>query len=173
MKKYLTTRIRLTLGLQYDASSQTGTDLLGEQDAETFGLNADFMFETVGLHVLAAYNQDNGNTGATGLSLGGGPLFTSMEDQTLDALGQAGSAWLIGAGYHFENVGFNGLHAGIAYGSFQTDNNNDYASKELDAVIDYAYNEQFSLTAAYASVRFDHVLLSDYDQFRLIANYSF
>ena len=163
----------LTLGLQYDASSQTGTALLGEQDAETFGLSADFMFETIGLHVLAAYNQDNGNTGATGLSLGGGPFFTSMEDQTLDALGQAGSAWLIGAGYHFEKVGINGLNAGIAYGNFQAKDSNDYASKELDAVLDYTLNEQFSLTAAYASVSFDHVLLSDYDQFRLIANYSF
>ena len=86
-------------------------------------------------------------------------FFTSMEDQTLDAIGQAGSAWLIGAGYHFEKVGFNGLHAGIAYGNFQADNSNDYASKELDAVIDYAYSEQFSLTAAYASVHFDHVLI--------------
>lgn len=163
----------LTVGLQYDASTETGAALLGEQDAETFGLSADFMFETVGVHVLAAYNQDNGNTGATGLSLGGGPFFTSMEDQTLDAIGQAGSAWLVGVGYHFEKVGINGLHAGIAYGNFQADNSNDYESNELDAVIDYTLNEQFLLTAAYASVSFDHVQLSDYDQFRLIANYSF
>jgi len=163
----------LTVGLQYDASTETGAALLGEQDAETFGLSADFMFETAGVHILAAYNQDNGNTGATGLSLGGGPFFTSMEDQTLDAIGQAGSAWLVGAGYHFEKVGINGLHAGIAYGNFQADNSNDYTSEELDAVIDYTLNEQFSLTAAYASVSFDHVLSSDYDQFRLIANYSF
>ena len=169
----------LTFGLQYDVSTETGAALLGEQNAETFGLSADFMFETVGVHILAAYNQDNGNTGATGLSLGGGPFFTSMEDQTLDAIGQAGSAWLIGVGYHFEKVGIHGLHAGIAYGNFQADNSNDYVSKELDAVIDYSYNEQFSLTAAYASVRFDHMLdnneylLADYDQFRVITNYNF
>jgi len=169
----------LTLGLQYDASSETGTALLGEQDAETFGLSANFMFETVGVHVLAAYNRDNGNTGATGLSLGGGPFFTSMEDQTLDTIGQAGSAWLIGVGYHFEKIGISGLTAGIAYGNFQAKDSNEYASEELDAVIDYEFNEKFSLTAAYASVHFDHVvndsdhILVDYDQFRVIANYSF
>jgi len=169
----------LTLGLQYDTSSETGTALLGEQNAQTFGLSADFMFESIGLHVLAAYNQDNGNTGATGLSLGGGPFFTSMEDQTLDAIGQAGSAWIIGAGYHFEKIGINGLNAGIAYGNFRAKDNNLYESKELDAVLDYTFNEKFSLTAAYASVSFVHGVdddnnpLAAYDQLRVIANYNF
>jgi len=169
----------LTFGLQYDSSEETGASLLGKQDANTYGLSMELASESMGVHILAAYNQDTGETGAMGLSLGGGPFFTSMEDQTLDAIGTAGSAWLIGAGYHFETIGIDGLNAGIAYGNFKAKDNSHYESKEIDIVIDYSLNEKFSLTAAYASVQFDAGLddngnpLQDYDQFRLIANYNF
>jgi predicted porin len=152
---------------------------LGEQDAGTFGVSVEFAAEDIGIHILAAYNRDHGTTGATGLSLGGGPLFTSMEDQTLDAIGMAGSAWIIGAGFHFEKIGIDGLHTGIAYGNFEAEDHSSYGSKEIDAVIDYTFNKKLSLTAAYASVSFDAGTneegdpLNDYDQFRLIANYNF
>ena len=169
----------ITLGLQYDGSRETGAAFLGEQNAHTFGASIEFAAEDIGIHILAAYNRDKGTTGATGLSLGGGPLFTSMEDQTLDAIGMAGSAWIIGAGFHFEKIGLAGLHAGIAYGHFKADNKNRYESNEIDTVIDYSWNEKLSLTAAYASVSFDagmdedDTLLKGYKQFRLIANYNF
>ena len=87
----------LTLGLQYDSSKETDAALLGKQDANTFGLSMELASEEIGVHILAAYNQDNGETGAMGLSLGGGAFFTSMEDQTLDAIGAAGKAWMVGA----------------------------------------------------------------------------
>ncbi|HEB37757.1 MAG TPA: outer membrane porin, OprD family, partial [Thermoplasmatales archaeon] len=96
-----------TLGLQYDGSHQTGAALLGKQDADTYGISLEAEFADLGLTVLAAYNQDDGETGATGLSLGGGPFFTSMEDQTLDAIGSSGKAWTVGAGYNFESLGIN------------------------------------------------------------------
>lgn len=169
----------LTFGLQYDSSEETGASLLRKQDANTYGLSMELASESMGVHILAAYNKDTGETGAMGLSLGGGPFFTSMEDQTLDAIGTAGSAWLIGAGYHFETIGIDGLNAGIAYGNFKAKNNSHYESKEIDIVIDYSLNEKFSLTVAYASVQFDAGLdnngdpLQDYDQFRVIANYNF
>ena len=169
----------LTFGLQYDGSRETGTAQLGKQDAHTFGISIEFAVEDIGIHILTAYNRDYGTTGATDLSLGGGPLFTSMEDQTLDAIGMAGSAWMIGSGFHFEKIGIDGLHAGIAYGNFEAEDHSSYKSKEIDAVIDYTFNEKLSLTAAYASVSFDTGMneeghpLNDYDQFRLIANYNF
>ncbi|BAF71761.1 OprD family outer membrane porin [Sulfurovum sp. NBC37-1] len=169
----------LTFGLQYDGSRQTGSALLGEQDANTYGVSMEFAAEDIGLHILTAYNLDNGNTGATGLSLGGGPFFTSMEDQTFDAIGSAGKAWMIGAGYHFDAIGIDGLVAAIAYGHFEADKDSLYESEETDIVIEYSWNEKLTLTAAFASVSFDAGVdenndpLNDFDQFRLVANYNF
>ena len=169
----------LTLGLQYDKSQETGAAFLGRQDAHTYGLSMELAAEEMGVHILAAYNKDSSETGAVGLSLGGGPLFTSMEDQTLDAMGMAGSAWIVGAGFHFSAVGIEGLHAGIAYGSFKAEEASLYASHETDIAIDYFLNKDLSLTAALASVEFDaghhenSDALSNYRQFRLIANYNF
>ena len=169
----------LTFGLQYDGSRQSGSALLGEQDADTYGASMEFAAEDIGIHILAAYNRDNGRTGATGLSLGGGPFFTSMEDQTLDAIGTKGEAWVIGAGYHFDTVGLNGLVTGIAYGHFKADKDSLYESEETDIVLEYSWNEKLSLTAAFASVSFKAGLdenddpLNDYQQFRLVANYNF
>jgi hypothetical protein len=163
----------LTVGLQYDSSKETGAALLGKQDANTYGVSMELASEEIGVHILAAYNQDNGETGAMGLSLGGGAFFTSMEDQTLDAIGAPGRAWMIGAGYHFEAIGIEGLNAGIAYGNFKADDDSLYESNEIDVIIDYSFNDIVSLTAAFASVDFHMQGTEDYDQFRMILNYNF
>jgi len=163
----------LTVGLQYDSSEETGAALLGKQDANTYGVSMELASEEIGVHILAAYNQDNGETGAMGLSLGGGAFFTSMEDQTLDAIGAPGRAWMIGAGYHFEAIGIEGLNAGIAYGNFKADDASLYESNEIDVIIDYSFSDIVSLTAAFASVDFKMNGTEDYDQFRMIANYNF
>ncbi len=162
-----------TLGLQYDGSHQTGASLLGKQDAQTYGVSVEAEFEDLGVTVLAAYNQDNGDTGAMGLSLGGGSFFTSMEDQTLDAIGSAGEAWIIGAGYNFGKLGINDLIFGIAYGNFEADDASLYKSREIDAILEYSYSEKLSVNAAFASVDHRVDLMEDYDQFRLIVNYNF
>jgi len=163
----------LTVGLQYDSSEETGAALLGKQDANTYGVSMELASEEIGVHILAAYNQDNGETGAMGLSLGGGAFFTSMEDQTLDAIGAPGRAWMIGAGYHFEAIGIEGLNAGIAYGNFKADDASLYESNEIDVIIDYSFSDIVSLTAAFASVDFKMNGTEDYDQFRMLANYNF
>jgi len=169
----LSKNISLILGLQYDGSQETGDALLGKQDARTYGISFETNFANLGLTVLAAYNQDNGESGAMGLSLGGGPFFTSMEDQTLDALGTSGSAWVIGAGYDFGNLGVDNLEFGVAYGKFKADDASVYQSSETDAVLEYNFNDKISVTAAYASVDFKVNGMEDYDQFRVIANYNF
>jgi hypothetical protein len=163
----------LTLGFQYDSSKESGTSLLGKQDSNTFGLSMELALEDVGLHILGAYNQDDGKTGAMGLSLGGGAFFTSMEDQTLDAVGSSAKAWMAGAGYHFEAIGIDGLIVGIAYGNFKADKSSTYESNEIDAVIDYNFNDKFSLTAAFSSVNFKMDGTEDYNQFRVVTNYNF
>ena len=175
----LTKETSLNFGLQYDGSDETGAALLGEQDAKTYGLSMELSSEALGTHILAAYNWDNSNNGAMGLSMGGGPFFTSMEDQTLDAIGMAGSAWIIGLGYHFKTIGIDGLNAGIAYGNFKAEESALYESNEVDVAVDYTFSEKFMLTAAYASVQFEAGSdengdpLQDYAQLRIIANYNF
>jgi len=163
----------LTLGLQYDGSTETGAALLGKQDANTYGISMELALEETGIHILAAYNQDNSETGAMGLSLGGGPFFTSMEDQTLDALGTAGKAWTVGAGFHFSAIGIEGLVAGVAYGNFKAEDASLYESNEIDAVIDYNFNDKITVSAALASVDLKAAGKEDYNQIRVIANYNF
>ena len=169
----LSKNISLILGLQYDGSQETGAALLGKQDAQTYGISLETNFTDIGVAILAAYNQDNGDSGAMGLSLGGGPFFTSMEDQTLDALGTSGSAWIIGAGYDFGKLGVDNLTFGVAYGSFKADDSSVYQSREIDAILEYSFNDKISATAAFASVDFKVNGMEDYEQFRVIANYNF
>ena len=169
----LSKEVSIILGLQYDGSQETGAALLGNQDSQTYGISLETNFTDIGVTILAAYNQDNGDSGAVGLSLGGGPFFTSMEDQTLDALETAGSAWIIGAGYDFGKLGVDNLTFGVAYGSFEADNPSVYRSREIDAVLEYNINDVFSVSAAYASVDFKVNGMEDYDQFRVIVNYNF
>lgn len=163
----------LTLGLQYDGSQETGAALLGKQDAQTFGISAETTFKDLGITILAAYNQDNGDTGAMGLSLGGGAFFTSMEDQTLDALGTSGSAWVLGAGYAFEKIGIDGLAMGIAYGHFKAEDASLYHVSETDTIIEYQWDEKISAVAALTSVESKVENIQDYTQLRVIVNYNF
>ena len=150
----LSKNISLILGLQYDGSQETGAALLGKQDAQTYGISLETNFTDIGVTLLAAYNQDNGDTGAMGLSLGGGPFFTSMEDQTLDAVGTSGRAWIVGAGYDLGILGIDNLIFGVAYGSFKAEDPTLYESREVDTVLEYNFNDKITLSAAYASVDF-------------------
>ena len=169
----LSTYATLTLGLQYDGSHESGVALLGQQDAQTYGISLEVNFEDIGVTILTAYNHDNGDTGAMGLSLGGGAFFTSMEDQTLDALGTSGSAWVIGSGYSFEKVGMDGLSFGIAYGHFKADDASLYHVSETDAILEYQWDEKISALAAFTSIESKVAHLQDYTQLRIIANYNF
>ena len=169
----LSKSISLILGLQYDGSQETGAEILGKQDAQTYGISVETNFVEIGVTVLGAYNQDNGDTGGMGLSLGGGPFFTSMEDQTLDVMETSGSAWIIGAGYDFGKLGIDNLTFGVAYGSFKADDSSLYESREIDTVLEYNFNDKITTYAAYAIVDFKVNGMKDYDQFRVIANYNF
>ena len=162
-----------SMGLQYDKASHSGQSLVGDQDSNTFGISAEVAFENLGLTILTAYNKDNGDTGASGLSLGGGPFFTSMEDQTLDAIEHAGSAWMLGAGYDLAKLGIDDLVFGLAYGHFEAEDASLYESREIDIILEYSPNDKFSITAAFAGVDHQDNDESDYNQFRVIANYNF
>ncbi|WP_353662946.1 OprD family outer membrane porin [Hydrogenimonas sp. SS33] len=158
-------------GLQYDTAKERGKALLGRVDSATWGVSVEAGFEN-GLTLMAAYNRDDGDTGAFA-SLGGGPFFTSLEDQTLDAVGQKGDAWIVAAGYDFGGIGLEGLNAGITYGRFEADESAAYKTDETDIAAEYAITDRFQLTAALALVNDKTAADNDFNQFRMIANYNF
>ncbi len=168
----ITPKIILSTGLQYESASATGDALLGDIDSDTFGARANIKFKNLGLRVLAAYNKVSGDSGVN-LSLGGGPFFTSMEDQTLDAIERPGTAWMVGTGFNFKKVGIEGFILGLAYGHFEADDDSLHSGSEFDAVVNYTLDEKITVTAAFASI--DHKIENDEDskQFRIIANYNF
>ena len=169
----LSTGTVMTLGLQYNRSGESGLALLGTQDAETFGISMETELSAYGLTFLGAYNKERSEHGAVSLSLGGGAFFTSMEDQTLDALGMAGSAWILGAGYDFNHIGLDGLVFGVAYGDFKAEDDSLYHVNETDAILEYQWDEKVSAVAAFTFIKSHVVQIEDYHQLRIIANYNF
>lgn len=166
--------IDFTLGFQYAYSKETGKALLGIKNSSTFGASLSMEIVNTGMTFMTAYNKDNGQTGAVDLSLGGGPFFTSMEDQTIDAIAGEGTAWMLGAGYDFTHAGIEGLYGGIAYGLFRSDTPiRHYHASETDIIAEYNKNDQLTFTCAYAIIDHKGDNLPDFDQLRVIGSYSF
>ena len=161
----------LTFGLQYDGARDRGDKLLGDIQSNTWGASLEAGFDN-GVTLIAAYNEETGDTGAFG-SLGGGPFFTSMEDQTIDAIGAKGYALMGAVGYDFGALGLDGLNAGIAYGHFEADQKSDYETDETDFALSYALQDRISIDALYAVVDDKTAANEDSDLFRITANYNF
>ncbi len=159
------------IGLQLDRATGKGRKLLGETDSLTWGISAQVSFKEIGLVATGAYNRDSGS-GAFG-SLGGGPFFTSLEDQTLDAVGAKGRAWIAGVSYDFSNSGVEGMESRLSFGSFKADESSLYETFETDIAIAYEISESLNITAAYAFVDDKTEDNEDYSQFRFIADYNF
>jgi hypothetical protein len=150
-----------------------GKALLGEQNSNTIGISIELILNDWDIAALFAYNHESSANGASGLSLGGGAFFTSMEDQTLDAMESAGEAWVVGIGYKGDKIGVEGLSLGLAFGSFHADHRSDYDTTEVDAVIEYELNEKLAITLAYANIDDKTHTNNDFNQLRVIANYNF
>jgi len=163
----------LSVGVQYDSSKEIGKALLGEQNSNTIGISIELILNDWDIAALFAYNHESSANGASGLSLGGGAFFTSMEDQTLDAMESAGEAWVVGIGYKGDKIGVEGLSLGLAFGSFHADHRSNYDTTEVDAVIEYELNEKLAITLAYANIDDKTNINNDFDQLRVIANYNF
>jgi hypothetical protein len=163
---------RLKLGLQYDTASGRGRELLSDIKSETLGLSVEVGFEDTGIVLFGAYNLEYGSTGAFA-SLGGGPFFTSMEDQTMDAIGCAGSAWAGGIVYDLGKIGLNGIKGALFAGRFVANDPDDYDTTEIDITAEYEYGKNISVTAALAMINDLTAADQDRTQFRMIMNYSF
>ncbi len=162
--------ISLTLGAQADIANDTGDALLGNIDSKAYGISLEMGFEN-GLGIALAYNwsEDDGAFG----SFGGGAFFTSLEDQTLDAIGEKGDAWIVSLNQDFSDLGVKGLSLGATYGEFKADDTQNYEVSEIDLIADYSINDNLLLTVAYADVNDKTGSNEDYSQIRIIANYNF
>ncbi len=154
------------VGLQYDRGREIGSDKLGNIDADTWGISASITNQYFTLS--ASHNRNNGDSGAMA-SLGGGPFFTSIEDQTLDAI-TGSDARATTLGIEAEVVA--GLTVGIAASEFRADNKSDYHVKENNFYMSYVWEEALSLEAIYADID-DKNSPDDTDQLRVILTYSF
>ncbi len=169
--EFYTRNTHTVIGLQLDRATGKGRKLLGKTDSLTWGISAQVSFKKIGLGITGAYNRDS-SSGAFG-SLGGGPFFTSLEDQTLDAVGAKGRAWIAGVSYDFSNRGVEGLESSLSFGSFKADESALYETFETDIGIAYEISNSMNFTAAYAFVDDRTANNEDYSQFRFIANYNF
>jgi len=162
----LNDNIAWEVGLQYDHGSETGSNKLGDIDADTWGATATITNQY--FTISAAYNRNSGDHGALA-SLGGGPFFTSMEDQTLDAVeGDDARAAVIG----IEGEVLEGLTIGFAVSEFRASSKNDYHVKENNFYMNYEWNEAFLIETMYADID-DKNSSDDSDQMRIILTYQF
>ena len=154
------------VGVQYDQGRDIGSTKLGNIDADTWGLNALFIYKAI--LFSAAYNQNYGDSGAVS-SLGGGSFFTSMEDQTLDAV-TGSDARAIALGIEIEAI--HDLVVGFVASDFQASNKSVYHMQENDFYVNYNWNDRLNLEAVYADIN-DISAKNDKEQLRVIMTYEF
>ncbi len=158
----------LTLGLQTDTATDTGESLKGDIKSKTYGISVTTALKK-GLSITLAYNKSE-DDGAF-VSFGGGPFFTSMEDQTIDAIGEKGYSWMTNISQDLSDFGLKGVVLEGAYGGFRADRG-DYKTFETDISLNYS-SKNLSLTAVYAYIENKTPSKEDYSQIRVIANYDF
>jgi len=171
-REFFTRSSHIVAGLQLDRAVGDGRELLGKIDSFTWGASLQVNFKRLDLAATAAYNKEEGSGGAFG-SLGGGPFFTSLEDQTMDAVGTKGRAWVAGLSHDFSGSGAEGLSVEAFYGSFKANKSALYDTTETDLTLTYEISDRLTVTAAYALIDDKTVSDNDYSQFRVVAKYGF
>ena len=152
--------------MQYDWGSDTGEARIGQVDAHTFGVMGaiswtDFTF-------TAVFNKNSLDTFAV-VSIGGGPFFTSVEDQTLDAIeGDDGESVLLSLEYNIHDS----LVLGVMAGKFSASEKDDYNKEELNVFINYNWSETVNAELMYAVVD-DLNSEPDLHQVRVILTYQY
>ncbi len=154
------------LGLQYDWGKDAGNAKLGRVDAHTLGILSAITWSD--LTLTAAYNKNFGNTGALA-SVGGGPFFTSVEDQTLDVVeGVDAESILLSVEYHLNDF----VDLGVMAGKFSASNKKDYNKEELNVFINFNWGEIVDAEVLYAVVD-DLTPGPDWHQVRAIVTYHY
>ena len=154
------------LAVQFDWGQDIGDSKLGRVDAKTFGLSAGLNYQQ--LSATFAFNHNYSNKAALA-SLGGGAFFTSMEDQTLDAVaGERAEAMVLGLEY----AATESLLFGAALGQFSAKDKSDYDVTELNLYINYNWQENIGLEVVYAQKDDTNVSGEDH-QLRAILTYNY
>ncbi|MGB1801150.1 MAG: OprD family outer membrane porin [Gammaproteobacteria bacterium] len=154
------------IGLQYDQGRDIGAAKLGNVDADTWGVTAALNYKLI--TISAAHNRNHGDSGALA-SLGGGPFFSSMEDQTLDAVNDS-NARSTTLGVEIETL--KNLVLGFVAGDFRADNKSNYHIQENNVYLNYSWDDKVILEAIYADIN-NRNLTTDADQLRVILTYQF
>lgn len=142
----LSDTLSYNLGFQYDWGHDVGASRLGEIDANTLGIMASVTWSDVSF--TTAYNKNLGQTGAIA-SAGGGPFFTSVEDQTLDAVSSKNAeSILLSVEYHLTDY----IQLGSAVAKFNAQHRKNYNKEELDLFINLNWEQDLNLELMYAVV---------------------
>lgn len=165
--RQLNESLTLNLGLQFDLGRDSGTARMGSIEANTWGIMANLSWHD--FTFTAAYNRNHGKSGALS-SVGGGPFFTSMEDQTLDAISPGDDAEALLLGLEYQPLP--DLLIGVAAGEFRSQNTDIYHKQEFNAYLSYQWQETIRLDFMFAQVN-DKNSAQDKTQFRVILNYQF
>ncbi len=153
----------LNIGIQIDVARDSAQGYLGDIDSKVVGMIVEY--NEGALRISGAMNREFGRSGAI-FSFGGGPYFTSMEDQTLDAIGtKDAKAYTLGVAYRWQNTDI-----GIMYGRFQ--NRDSYKKDELDIYVTGEIAPNLTLDSVYATIE-DKIFHDDYSLFRVILKYGF
>ncbi len=162
----LTDTVSYSFGFQYDWGHDVANSRLGNVDAHTVGFL--FAISWTDITFTSAYNKNFGNTGAVA-SVGGGPFFTSLEDQTLDAIsGKDTESILLSIEYNINNF----IDLGAAAGKFNAANSKKYNKEELNLFININWKENLSTELIYAVVD-DQNSEPDMHQVRAILTYRY
>ena len=162
----LTSDISYSVGIQYDWGQDSGEARLGDIDAHTLGVMSSV--SGFDLTLTAAYNKNFGYTGAVA-SVGGGPFFTSLEDQTLDAAtGEDTQSILFGLEYALSSE----FSLGVNWAEFRATDKNDYHTEEINYFLNYNWNDKLSAEFMYAVID-DKNSSEDTDQIRAIITYRY
>ncbi|MCK5830354.1 MAG: OprD family outer membrane porin [Methylococcales bacterium] len=163
---FITPEIEYNVALQYDWGNNIGTSKLGEIRAHTLGVMTSI--SGYDLTLTAAYNKNFGDTGAVA-SVGGGAFFTSLEDQTLDAVvGTDSQGILFSLEYAFNKQ----LSLGVAMAEYRALDKNEYHTEEINYYLNYNWNDKLTAELMYAVVD-DKNSSEDADQIRAIITYRY
>lgn len=158
--------IAYNLGFQYDWGQSIGNAELGEIENHTVGIMG--AISSMGFTATAAYNQNFGKSSALA-SVGGGAFFTSLEDQTLDAVtANAAHSFLIGLDYTLNPA----INIGFAMGEFSAKHHAEYQTQEFNYFINYNWHDTLTAELIYAVVD-DKNSPADTNQFRAIITYRY
>ena len=162
----ITPDIAYVIGLQFDWGKNQGLSQLGQIDAKTIGIMASI--SAYHFTLTSAFNKNFGQSEALS-SVGGGAFFTSMEDQTLDAvIGGNSQSALISLEYTLNSQ----LDIGIAIAEFSANNSKSYRKEEIDYFIHYSFNNQLTAELMYALTN-DRHLIENNHQIRAIITYRY